>query len=468
MNPADVVETKTSKKPLEETAKEVMQEMNNQNLATAYSGAILDRKKESFQIYHNLETERRNTMEAHRVIISNLLANIDEKIALVETGIDRIVKFLKDRANQEEEYVKIMSSGLPKLGASFKNPTDASQFMNFARAMQECDDFHVRQSVNCNSLVIFIRKNVINDIIVPSEKEFKKQLHELQAPIEEIKKKLQAAATERVKKSKGYVVAYNEAQRGSKITKARDMFKNEMENVSLGYEEVRLMKSLAAKALILWNEVAKLLIKRFMDIQKAFNLYFQKYTDLYGTKAGNPEPVIQLMARLNAQDEVQQALRVRNMIKAEDLNYIRHKTGKTEVTFQEVFDVLADIPSPPDLAQSPLALKEWKAIKEGGLLRSNKQCSVIVSVDGNILVVERTPDGELVETDAMLSLQNLKIVPRADKKESCSVEVLETTPGVLMDSKKKVTFKFLSIDSADEFTHYVNNYTHIRGLQQKK
>lgn len=462
------ITTEKPKKSLKDTAQQIMHEMNTQNFNQAYEGAIVDRKKESFLNYQDKEEKRREMVEIHKALINTLLTNIDSKLVWIESGVEKIVKFFKDRAAQEEEYVKIMTQSLPKLGGFFKDPAHPELFINLTKSLDECDEFHLKQSQNSEVLAKFLRKNVLEVTIIASEKDFKKQQDSLKGPLEDIKKKFASINQERGKRQKGYVFAYNEAQRGNKLlTKDKDMFKKELENVALNTEELKTMKQYGTQTLFLLNETVKLLIKRFSEIQKAFTLYFQKYGDLYVSKVANPEVVVQLLERFNSTDEIKAAFSCKNMLKPDEIAYIKNKTGKSEITYQEVFDVLANIPIPTDLLQSPLVVKEWKAIREGGILKGDKPCHVVVTLDANVLVIERSVDGEFLDTDNILRLPNLKIIPREDRKDYSIVDLLEVVPGLLMDSKKKLTLKFATVDNAEEFRHYVYNYYHTHAIAQK-
>lgn len=430
--------------------------------------AVLERKRESFVNFQNIEQQRRGLVESHRAILINMVTNVDSKLQWIDTGVEKAVQFFKDRAQQEENYLKVMAQGLQKLGPSFKDAGQPDLFVNLSRALEECDEFHLRQSQNGELLVKFLRRNILEGIVLAAEKEFRTKLEVLITPLEEMKKKLTNLQQDRLKKLKNYVYSYNEAQRGNKITKDKDMFKHEIENLSLGYEELRIMKEYAAQALLLVNETVKMLVKRFLELQKAFDLYFNKYSELYGSKAANPDGAIQLVQRFNSFDEVQHAFTTNNLLKAEDLLYIKQKSGKIEVTYQEVFDVLVNLPNPPDITRSPLVIKEWKAQRDAGLLKGYKPCSVVITVDSNILVLEKSPEGEVVVTDNILKLQNLKIMPADAKKDGSIVDIMEVIPGLILDSKKKVTLKFDNLDGAEEFRHYLYNYYSTTILQSAR
>jgi len=129
-----------------------------------------------------------------------------------------------------------------------------------------------------------------------------------------------------------------------------------------------------------------------------------------------------------------------------------------ELSFTDVEYALTEklkIP-PPD--KKPLVMKEWTACKESGIMRNWKPFSVICTGDANILLVERNEDGQLVKVDSILKLHLIKIQKLEERKERNIIEVTETTPGIFLDSKTRVTLKFDNEDMAEEFLHYVFNF----------
>jgi len=459
---------KGKKMTLKDAATEVMKQLERENFANAYEGAVLDRKKESFNVFTDKEDKRKMDSDTQKGIIATIVTTVDTRVAWFDAGVQKTIKFFKDRASQEEEYVKIMTHGLPKLGTFFKDEQKPEILMNFGKALEECDDFHIRQSKNSEIMSKFIRLELLDNIIVTGEKEFKKQYETLKAPLNDFKKKILALNLERSKRQRAYIYAYNEAQRSGKISKERDMFHKEMEYIINGHEELKLLKAYSTQSLVLLNETVKLLVKRLTDIQKALTLYFQKYTDLYGYKASNPEVVMQLLQKFNGTEEIQQIFTVKNTLTLEEIKYFEQKTGKSEVTYQDIYNTLTANPPSIDILKSPLVLKSWKASRDAGLLKSTRNVFVVVTVDGHVLVIEKnTENPDLIEGCYILGMKNLKIMNKDEKKDFSTVEIMEVVPGFLMDSKTKLTLKFGSEDSAEEFRHYVYNYFNSAALDKK-
>lgn len=73
----------------------------------------------------------------------------------------------------------------------------------------------------------------------------------------------------------------------------------------------------------------------------------------------------------------------------------------------------------------------------------------------------------MIEGCYILGMRNLKIINNEDRKDFSIVEIMEVVQGFLMDSKTKLTLKFGSEDSAEEFRHYVYNYFNSAALDKK-
>jgi hypothetical protein len=175
---------------------------------------------------------------------------------------------------------------------------------------------------------------------------------------------------------------------------------------------------------------------------------------------------MQLLQKFNSAEEIQQIFSLKTCLSNDEFKYLREKTNKEEITYQDIFNIVNNVPSNPTFIKSPLVLKEWKATREAGLLKGTKQCSLIVTIDGHILVIDKSNDGESLKAEYILNLKSLKIVNDGNKDYS-QVDVLEVTPGLLMDSKTKLSLKFENADSAEEFRHYVYNFYNTNTIEQK-
>jgi hypothetical protein len=436
------------------------QQIDKRSFDKAYEDAIFSRKQESFTHFQAWENKRKLIVTNHKNITNNMINRIEKKLEWIDSGVEVIVKFFKERISQEEHYVKIMTQALPQLGKSFHHATQPELFAHFAKAMQESDDFHKRQSTNSQVMAKYIHSDILDDLILASEKEYKKKLDKLREPVADSKKKLQGLSQTSAKKIASYIKLFEETQKkGKQPSKEKDMYKKEVEHVVAAQEEMKCVKNFGLHALEYLNELIKLLTIRLNNVQKAMTLYYQKCTDFYGASSANPELALKAVEGLKTGEDVQNYFLITNTFAVEEVKYFREAcSNKSDITYADIYNVLVEKSVLAPLEHKPLVVKEWRASKEAGLLKGWKPCAVVVSADSSVLIIEKTPEGEFAQVDTVLKLQQLKIQKNEARKDRSILEIMEINPGILLDSKIKVTLKFESDDGAEEFLHYVYNY----------
>jgi len=426
----------------------------------AYQEAIFSRKQESFNNFQSWEAKRKLLAQNHKNITNNMMTRIEKKLEWIDAGIDSVIKFFRDRIAQEESYVKIMTQGLPQLGKAFSHETHPEIFGNIAKAMTACDEYHKKQSQNSATMAKFISSNILDNLIISSEKEYRKKLDKIRDPVIDAKKKVTAVGQEIAKVSQKYNKLYEELQKKGKATdKEKDLFKKELECVIVGQEELKVIKAFAKSSMEFLNEVVKYLIVRLANIQKALTLYFQKCAEIYGKNASNIDGVIKIFGSFKSDSDIEQYFAVQNTFSQEEIQYFIERSGKSEIGYGEVYHVLVNLSTVKPPEQRPLLLKEWKAHREtGGLLKSWKPAYVMVTADANVLVVEKNAEGDFENIDLTLKMQRIKIQKNDERRDRSIVDLAEISPGLILNSKKSVTLKFDNEDMAEEFLHYVYNY----------
>lgn len=302
--------------------------------------------------------------------------------------------------------------------------------------------------------------NILDNLIISSEKEYRKKLDKIRDPVIDAKKKVTAVGQEIAKVSQKYNKLYEELQKKGKATdKEKDLFKKELECVIVGQEELKVIKAFAKSSMEFLNEVVKYLIVRLANIQKALTLYFQKCAEIYGKNASNIDGVIKIFGSFKSDSDIEQYFAVQNTFSQEEIQYFIERSGKSEIGYGEVYHVLVNLSTVKPPEQRPLLLKEWKAHREtGGLLKSWKPAYVMVTADANVLVVEKNAEGDFENIDLTLKMQRIKIQKNDERRDRSIVDLAEISPGLILNSKKSVTLKFDNEDMAEEFLHYVYNY----------
>jgi hypothetical protein len=242
------------------------------------------------------------------------------------------------------------------------------------------------------------------------------------------------------------------------LTKEKDLFKKEVELAIVGQQELKCLREFAQQALTYLNETIKLVIIRLGLVQKSLTQYFQKCSDIYGKSAANPELLATIFGAFKSADDVQDYFNIKNSFTPEEIKYFSEVYPGNEITYAEVYSVLVDKTTLKSPEHKPLVLKEWPANREQGIIKSWKPVNLIITADGNILIVDKNAHHEQEEVNQTLKLQQVKIQKSEDKKDRSILEIVETVPGIILNSKTKLTLKFDNEDMAEEFIHYVYNY----------
>lgn len=261
------------------------------------------------------------------------------------------------------------------------------------------------------------------------------------------------------KKSTSYGKQYEEiVKKNAKPTKEKDLCKKELEVTITGQQELKASREFSHQALGYLNEVIKLAIIRLNLLQKALTQYFQKCSEIYGKTAANPDLLATIFAGFKSSDDIQDFFSVKHMFTPEEQKQLAELIPGKEITYGEIYTLLVEkcIAKPPD--HKPLVMKEWKASKEVGIIKSWKPVNLVITADGNILIVEKNALSEPENIDCVLKLQQIKIQKNDDRKDRSILDVVEITPGIILNSKTKLTLKFDTEDMAEEFLHYVYNY----------
>jgi len=130
-------------------------------------------------------------------VTDDLLIGMEKKLVWLEEGVEKVIKFFKEREAQEVEYSKQAKHGLPQIGEHFSHTVHPGLSADFTQGMKENDVFHSQQKKNSDILANFIQKNILDWILYPSEKEYKLQSGSLRVPLYAHRKKLDSAQNTR-------------------------------------------------------------------------------------------------------------------------------------------------------------------------------------------------------------------------------------------------------------------------------
>jgi len=138
---------------------------------------------ESHQTFENWEINRNVFVTDRMNIMDDLLAGMERKLQWLEVGIQKVILFFKERESQEHEYAKRIKHSLPQLGDHFESVDQPETMYGFSLGMKESDAFHAKETRNAEILAMFIKKDILDWILLPSEKNYKLQSHALRDPL---------------------------------------------------------------------------------------------------------------------------------------------------------------------------------------------------------------------------------------------------------------------------------------------
>jgi len=304
--------------------------------------------------------------------------------------------------------------------------------------MKENDEFHSQQKKNSEILGTFIQKNILDWILYPSEKEYKLQSSSLRVPLYTHRKKLDSASNTRSKYYDKYFKLYDTTQKnsGKPLKKEDGIFRRQLKYSLAAREEIRMLKLYNEQALQVTNEFLRLSTTRLAEVQKAFSLYLQKYTELYQNSATTPEPILELIERSNNTEAIQNIFSVKNLLQVDNYDLLTRKFNRGDITYSDLHEFLVNFPEYVDPAHTSFVLKEWEAVRQGSLLKKPRFCTVVATADKNILIVEKKHEEK--ETGKVRDPIHL-IYTKVEDVVACTdgtlLKVVERAPGTLFHTQ---------------------------------
>lgn len=427
----------------------------------AHLADLSQMRYENHQSFENWEANRNIFVSDRLNIMDDLITGVERTLDWLDVGVSKVILFFKEREAQELEYTKTIKHGLTQVGDHFERSDHPDIMGNFSRVLKENDAFHAIDRKNSEILGMYIRKDILDWILIPSEKTYKQQAEALLKPLHDTRKKLNHAASKRQKAYNKYFKTYDSITRNAKAsTKEDNLFKRQLRYSLAAREELRMLRLYNEQGLSVVNEFSRLAPQRVQEVQKAYSLYLQKYSELYQNNSVTPSPVLQLINQTNGPDAVQSFFTVRNMTTPHNYQFLEKAMGiyNREVTFEDLNLFLVNFPESVDPARSAFVIKEWAAVKIAGILRKNKACNVIATKMNNIIIIERKhEEKETGKVKTPMHLGLTKVEEVGPMEDGTMVKVIERTPGTLFTHTNKAKLKFESIADAQEFTQYVNS-----------
>ena len=422
---------------------------------------------ESHQNFENWEANR-NLFVTDRInVMDDLLAGMEKKLEWLELGAQKVILFFKEREAQEIEYSKTVKHGLTQLGDHFEKGDNPGIVSDFSRGMKESDAFHAQDQKNSAILGNFIKKDILDWILIPSEKEYKIQANSLRSPVYSIRKKLESIGTKRGKLYNKYFKLYDTLLKNptKPSSKENGIFKRQLKYSLAAREELRMLRLYGEQGLMVISEFTRLATVRMGEIQRCFSLYLQKYTELHKNSATTPEPILELVEKSNGPEEIQRMFSPMSLLSFTNYEFLRKQFGRDEVTYPDLTSFLVNFPESVDPARSSFVSKEWTAVKEGGFLRRDKACSVVATSGNSLLIIEKKhEEQEIGKVKDPYLMRYTKVENIAEGVDGTSLKVVERVPGTLFTHTHTSKLRFETPEEAQSFVNFMNTQsTQIAG-----
>lgn len=452
-----VAQPQSKPEPTETRRKTVQQpQASNQSILQLFGDAISQRRQQSFEQMRDWDQKRARQINSYRAVCDGVAASLDQRIGVSLSSFESVIQFFKERQHQEEQYHQIMTKGLPQLASLFQNKDiKGPNAWTLTKQLKDYDEFHQRQGKNSLDIAAFIEQKILKAILSDVQKSFVKLAQTSKEAMSEIKKEINTLNAKAFKKTQKYATLYADLAKGGAPSKKKDSYKKELSIMVVAQKQIQEHEKYGKQIVSLWESVHKLELARCQALKNAMTTYLKRMAEIYGASFAKPEGALKGFETFKPEEEVARIYNVNAVIDPNDAKVIREAKGLTlqnELDFKTVKEYLTTI-TPIKLEMHPLVLKEWYAKKETGLLKSFKNCQVIITVDGNMLLVEKADGNVVNKAETVIKMDRMKAKSRNDT----DVEIIETKPGLIMDSTNKYVLKFESRDNVEELFHHINN-----------
>jgi hypothetical protein len=416
---------------------------------------------ESHQTFETWEKNRNLFVNDRLSVIDDLLAGMEKQVNWLDIGVEKAILFFKEREDQELQFSKTVRHDLPQLGAHFNSANHPELLSDFSNSLKESDDFHAKQTKNSEILANFIKKDILDWVLLASEKQYKLSSGALRHPLSGFRKHLDLLAFKRHRYYDKYFKLYDNVQRNpTQVSKQGGLFKRQLKYSLAAREELRILRLYAEQGLLVIEEFAKLSVIRLDAIQKAFSLYYQKYNELNQNYVPIPTPIADLINQANSPNAIQGLFLPQNLMSSNSYSFIQQKLGKSEVTYQDLNAFLVNFPESIDPARSSFVLREWEAIKQGGLLKRPRPCNIVATTNNDLLIVEKKDESkELGKVGEPMQLRYTRVDEVQPEEDGTVLRVVERTPGTFFHHTHHTRLKFGTQQEAQQFLQFVNNQT---------
>ena len=435
------------------------------NTYKIFMDAILQRKESSFDSFQDWEQRREVKINTYLSICDNILEQIELRISASIDGTDGLLKFFANRRDQEEAYYTAAMKNLRPIGSLFSTKSlKGVGDLSFPKILREYDEYQQRQMKNSQDLASFIQNTIIKDTLLGQHTDSLKKLLTMRQKLDDGRKKIQEINKRIEKKGAKYsalVTQILNPEQGKSKKEIKDLYAKELSIVAWAQRQTEAYEAFGKVVLEFWEIAEAAENVRLASVQQALSLFVEKQVQVYGNSYGNPEILSKLLSEFNAENDVNKLFSARSLLTAEEIEYISKEMGATEtepLTDEDVLEFFDIFPFEPPLTK-PLVLKEWEAQLLSGSFKSFKPCMLSVTVDGNLVIVDRSEVGVYKKAEAVIKFSQISLhEDEAEQTNPLILQIIETIPGLIFDSKRKHVIKFNTTDHVDEFSQYLSGF----------
>ena len=450
---------------LKDSLIENVSEKFSNKIEVAYEKAVIDRKKASFYGFKQWEEKRAASLNVHRRYIEILIYRLDNRSVFGIECLDAIIRFFKERIFHEEVYAKSMTITNPKLGSLFQDLKVAEVTHGILpKIFKEFDDYHGAYGKTYMQMAEYIQTAILNDLFDSFRKDYAKKVDSFKASISDKKRRLGAANKETIEKSALYGEYFSKGMKSGQFDKSKDMYNRELGFLQIGRNQMKMETELGKETIDYMENLKRLEIQRLDFIKRGFTKYFLKMGELFGKTRINPDISIKMIEALNPTDDIEKFFNIKTFFNEDEVRFIKLQfPNVTELTMKEIKSYFQsfEYKIPP---KSSLIMKEWKITKESGIFKGFRPYTIIATIDYNLLIIEEKED--MTKPEKIMKMAQISLTSE-NRRDQSFVEILEVTPGLIIDSKNKILLKFQNSDTAEEFSHFIRNYNNIKEANLK-
>ena len=266
-----------------------------------FSDAIIERKKYSFDVLKNWDSNKCELLMNHKNILESFVKKIEKKQEFLKNAMANVMKFFTQKVSQETEYISYYVKKIPKMFPTYqeslpkkKEYQDLSSqpvlkenldhFPQFTKCFDEIDQLLLAKQKKIEAYKVAIEKDILKDLLMQENTEYEKASQELRDEIIGLRKKLVKANNNTAEYSTKHAKLFTEMlEPSSKFQlENKDLYNSEISLLGSSEEQIMLHKALGKEIMKFWQKLGKMEITRMKVIQKAFQEFLVKSEEYFG------------------------------------------------------------------------------------------------------------------------------------------------------------------------------------------